>query len=349
MQVLFIQGPIKTATSTLTGILNCHPGIFILFETYLGQPFITKYGNQLLDRYPGARYFFRTENDYGVPVAGFFEYLRKEEPDFEYKYVGTKINSLDPSVTQKGKNHKILFTKRDFRTWLIKESVIKRYRTDLDIVIPSMEYLRYIVKSARYEHAYHVWMENLVEENDQTIDNISDYLDLKLKPYTEKWWNKIGLKDKKDPKSAFRFAHNHLSSNEKPEHVDTEYRLRDHMFWRETDKIFNKYYRISDYSVFNREEISEDLKHIDKLKKFAPMPYKEAYSEVKSKRFGFVRPQVVRYSPDENKQSLILKIAKKIKRAMEIIIDNQNLSRSIAYGIIFYDEIQLIAKILSMN
>src|SRR5690554_6058716 len=157
-EVLFIQGPEKTGTSTITGILNCHPDIFILFENYLAQTNITKYGNQLLERYPEARQFFRKEEDYGVPVNELFSYLEAKEPSFSYKYVGTKINSLDPGITQKINNHKIIFMKRDVKSWLLKESIIDMYRTDLDVVRPAVDYLKYIILSSRYHHAYHLWL-----------------------------------------------------------------------------------------------------------------------------------------------------------------------------------------------
>jgi hypothetical protein len=109
MEVLFIQGPEKTATSTVTGMLNCHPNIFILFETYPAQANITKYGNQFLSRYPEARTFFRPELDFGKPLKDIHTYLKSAEANYSYDYFGTKINHLDPFITQKIRDYKIVF------------------------------------------------------------------------------------------------------------------------------------------------------------------------------------------------------------------------------------------------
>ena len=46
--LLFIVGAHKTATSTLVGMLNCHPDIFILYETALNQSLISRHGRRFL-------------------------------------------------------------------------------------------------------------------------------------------------------------------------------------------------------------------------------------------------------------------------------------------------------------
>ena len=54
-QTLFVQGVQKTGTSTLVGILNCHPQVFLMYETDLNRTMISNYGNQILERLPQAR------------------------------------------------------------------------------------------------------------------------------------------------------------------------------------------------------------------------------------------------------------------------------------------------------
>lgn len=329
MQVLFIQGPEKTATSTLTGILNCHPEIFILFETYLGQPMITKYGNQLLQRYPEARVFFRSEEDYGKPVLDFFKYLKSAEPGYSYKYAGTKINSLDPSTTQKKKNHKVFFTVRDVHSWLVKKSVIERYRTDLDVVIPTVEYLRYIVNSAKYNHACHVWMENLIGKNDETIDYLSEYLELDLKPHTDRWWEQFGNRKKEDPKSMFLLSHIHHSSRTEPGVLDTEYEIKQHRFWDEVNMVFDKYFMKTNFESVSNSEISQDLDRIENLKRFAPLPFEQAYNRVRSIRLGHTEPEEVYFVSETNsegyKKSILLKIIERARRVIEIGFNNYHI------------------------
>lgn len=68
---LFITGAPKTATSTLVGILNCHPNIFILYETYLNQGWLSKYGKRFLAKYPNARYLFKYQSKIDLNCVSF--------------------------------------------------------------------------------------------------------------------------------------------------------------------------------------------------------------------------------------------------------------------------------------
>lgn len=324
MDILFIQGPEKTATSLITGILNCHPEIFILFENYLAQATITKYGNQVLERYPDARHFYRFEEDYAKPVNDFFSYLREKEPDYNFKIAGTKINDLDPNVTQTGAAHKVIFTMRDLKSWLVKESVIKRYRTDLDVVIPAMAYLRFVVGSAKYNHAFRLRMEDLIQENDKMLSVLSAYLGLSLQPHANNWWEKIGNRDEASPKSVFKLDHVHHSSRVKPGKLDTNVEITDHPFWDSVDSIFQKYFKESGTPDFEKEEIEKDLNSIEELKKFAPLPFEKCYSHVQSVRFGFSSLQEVYYLSDKEKtgkkRGLFSRVKHKVKRIAKIIL-----------------------------
>lgn len=325
MELLFIQGPEKTATSTITGILNCHPEIFVLFENYLAQPIITKYGNQLLNRYPEARQFFRTEEDYGKPVMEFFEYLKEIEPEYRYRYIGTKINSMDAGFTQKIRKHKIIFMMRDIRSWLIKESIIKYYRTDLDAVVPTVEYLRYILKTIFYENAIRIRMEDLIQHNEGTIGKLSEFMNLELFPHASQWWDKIGKWDAEDPKSVFKLNHVHHSSRMKPEKLDSEVELIDHPFWREALELFDTYYFTDDTFSFREDKIKQDLVKVDKLLRYSPLPFTEIYEEVHSVRKGFAQPREIHFQLDKGiyrqersmKNRLLRRLKKIVKAAIE--------------------------------
>ena len=325
MEVLFIQGPEKTSTSTITGILNCHPEVFILFENYIGQSIITKYGNQLLERYPDARHFFRSSEDYGKPVMDFFEYLKEKEPNHRYKHAGTKINSLDAGFTQKGKNHKVIFMMRDIRSWLIKESIIKYYRTDLDVVVPAVEYLRYILETTLYENSLRVRMEDLIQHNTDTINQLSEFMDLELFPHADKWWEKIGEWDESDPKSVFRLKHVHHSSRIKPGKLDSEVELKAHPFWEEASEIFDTYFRTGDTIHFSEEQVHKDLERVDNLLRFAPLPFTEYYEGVYSVRLGFSKAREIRYQSDKHKygkkRGIKHRISRRLKNIMKAAID----------------------------
>jgi hypothetical protein len=352
MKVLFIQGPEKTATSTITGILNCHPGIFILFENYVGQSRITKYGNQFLERYPEVRQFYRKEDDYGKPLNDIYDFLNKRETGFDYIYFGTKINSLDPGLTQKAHSHTIIYTMRDIKSWLVKESVIKIYRTDLDVVAPAIEYLEYIVKTARYSHAYRLWMEDLVEKNEEIITDLSSYLDVDLSNYTDFWWEKIGKNDASDPKSVFRLEHVHHSSKIKPEKLDTTYELKNHSFWDEVEKIFGKYFRNNGISCkpISDTQYNEDLKKISNLRNFGQLPFKKCYNYVESVRFGFSEPREILHISNNNVTGKMIGIYSrfklKVKKIKNAIFSNVEKNKRMVLLFSFYDEFRIAFELL---
>jgi len=344
-EILFVQGPEKTGTSTITGILNCHPEIFILFENYLAQSTITKYGNQLLERYPEARRFYRNEKDYGKPVKDFFAFLEEKEPNYKYKYAGTKINSLNPEETQKIKNHKIIFMMRDVKSWLLKESVIKRYRTDLDVVIPSIEFLQYTVKVADYRHSFPLWIEDMIEQNDRVLNELSSYLNTNLDEHAKNWWEQIANRDEEDPKSMFRLRHVHHSSRMKPEKLDTSYEVMDHPFWDDVDSIFNKYFRNPNLFSIGKQQMENDLERIEKLKKYSPLPIEECYSEAHSVRFGFDKPREVHFVSDKNKKgkkrSILSRLKKRLKRIKNVAFESSKLDKRWLIPVFYYDEFRI--------
>ncbi|WP_234571700.1 hypothetical protein [Rhodohalobacter sp. 614A] len=319
MKVLLIQGPKKTATSSLTGLLNCHPEIFVLFENYIAQSQITKYGNQLFERYPEARQFFRSTKDFGTPILDLFSYLKEKEPAYSYQYVGTKINSLDAALTQTETDHKIIFTNRDIRSWLVKESVIKYFRTDLDIVAPAMDYLRYTIQSAQYNHAFHFWLEDFITNQKNVINSLSDYLDLELNDYVKNWWENFGAFDEKDPKSVFKLDHVHHSSKVEPRGLDTQFKLRELPFWEVLNDLFDKYYLKTDYSSFSKDEIAQDVEKVEKLKVFAPLPYTKAYQYVDSVRMGFSGRELHYKDGDDKrtKKSITSKMFRLLKKKVD--------------------------------
>lgn len=325
MEALFIQGPRKTATSTITGILNCHPEIFVLFENYFNQLTVTKYGNQTLERYPEARKFFKPTKDFGQPVIGFFNFLKEKDPERSYKYIGTKINDLDPSVTQKVNRYKIIFTIRDISTWLVKESVIKYYRTDLDAIHPAIEYMKYIINTCRYEHAYRLRMNDLILKNRETLRNIENYLDIDLFPSVNNWWDKIGEWHNDDPKSMFRLKHVHHSSRVEPNKLDTTVNINSHPMW---DIVIPLYERYAGYSGSPNgadfKHIESDLNMLEKLEQYAPLPYEECYANIHSIRFGYNQRRELSYISKKNekgtKRSILSYFIHRIKRILRLIV-----------------------------
>lgn len=283
-------------------MLNAHPQIMNLFEVYMAQTSITKYGHQLLDKYPTGRMFFREDDDYGAPYIDFFNHFLTLEPDYEYRFVGTKINSMTAGLTTSKYPYKTIYTIRDVRSWAIKQSVIKHYRTELDIVIPIKSYLRFVVESYRYPEILKIWMEEMVLDNDETFDRIGDYLGVDFSQYKSDWWKMFGAHSENDPKSTFRLSHIHHSSQIKPERLDTSYKLADHPFWDEVSSIFDKYYQNNAVIGFPDEILRQDLEKIEQLHKFAPLTIEDAYVGIKTERFGDLKAEKI----DIDKSNIII-------------------------------------------
>ncbi|MEX2411357.1 MAG: hypothetical protein WD607_08315 [Candidatus Paceibacterota bacterium] len=290
--LLFIQGPEKTATSSLNGMLNAHPDILNLFEVYMNQSYITKYSSQLLDAFPEARRFFSENDDFGIPYLNFFNWL-KEKDGIKYSYVGTKINSLDPHFIQPGHNYKTIFTVRDIHSWLLKQSVIQRYRTDLDIVVPSIEYLKFLVSIQLNENSIMLKMEDIVLRQEDVYDKLSDFLKVSFDGYTDNWWENFGKNDNDKIKNVFRLGHVHHSSHIEPKSLDTEYKLSDHPIWNDIEPIFNKYYNQN--QNLTKPEINRDLKGLEKLYLYSTVQINTCYDFYLSRRFGNKKSEDLEY------------------------------------------------------
>lgn len=343
-EILFVQGPEKTGTSTITGILNCHPEIFVLFENYVASPKLTKYGNQLLDKYPEVRTYFRNSEDYAKPLFDIFNYIEEKKPSYNYRYIGTKINSLNPDLTQKKQNHKVIFTKRDFRGWLLKESIIKYYRTDLDIVTPTIEYLRFIINSSSYPHAFDYWLDDMINSPKQLITDLSEYLDTDLHQHTENWWEKIGNRPKSDPKSIFRLNHVHHSSRVKPTKVDTKYETEEHPFWEISEDIFNKYRNITSVTI-NEKERKKDLKKLEQLRDFAPLPLQAGFLKAYTERLGYKKPRIISFESKQSKKAgnrfSLSKIKRRFKKVKDAVLGKSSLDKRWVIPMFYYDELRV--------
>jgi hypothetical protein len=301
---LFIQGPQKTGTSTLVGILNSHPEIFLLYETRMDQSSISKYGNQLLEKIPEARKYFRTPADISEPYLALGEYLSRTFPDRNYRYVGDKVISLNYQETWKKKPNKTIYTIRNIRTWLAKEQIVRYFRTDLDIVSPCIDYLRYLIGSYLHPDRIHIQLEDILQNDQEVISRISDFLDLDLSIYTREWWKTIGIYDENDPKSFTRWYEGHQSSRIKPDKPDTVVELTDREFWQDYLPLFDKYFQGSDQREFPPEEIQVDLGLLNDFNRYSPLTLTDAYQDINTERFQI---------PDKSKKTLLHRIGNKIR------------------------------------
>lgn len=297
---LFIHGVQKTGTSTLLGILNTHPEIFIFYESGLYLPVLKKYGNQFLGGYPEARRFYRAVSDYSQPYLDVARYLHGLNSKFNYRYIGDKIISVDALETQSVSPNKTIYMFRDIRTWLCKEQIIRYYRSDLDMVQPAIDYTKFVINSHRFPHCYRVRTEDLIEKNDAVVAGLSDYLDLDLTVHAANWWDKVGKYEKDDPKKHILWytGSKHSSSQLKPSRLDTTAVIKNNEFWQTCLPIFDKYYNNITSGQFTSQEIEDDLASLEDMRQFPVLPLVDCYEEVESSRLfpSHMKPRRKKFS-----------------------------------------------------
>lgn len=285
--VLFIQGIQKTGTSTLVGILNCHFDIFIMYEVRMYSSHISKYGNQWLAKYPGSRAFFRNTRDVGTPYLELAGYLNERHRNGNpYRYVGDKLITFDSRLTAGNQTYKTVFCMRDITTWLAKEQVVTYYRTDLDVIPVTIDYLRYVVETHLHPNCIRVRLEDVVRNNATVISALGEFLGIELAVAAAEWWNKIGIYPEDDPKAAVRWFANHGSSRIPPSAMDTSVELVAHPFWEDVRYWMDKYYWPDDAVAYSREEVDADIDRLAMLMKYSPLPLHRCYAQVSTQRFG---------------------------------------------------------------
>ncbi len=287
--LLFVQGVQKTGTSTLIGILNCHPEIFLLYETRMAQALVSRYGNQILDRFPEARRFFRRDCDRNQPYREFFAFIESKFPSHHYRYVGDKLIDFDVELIPTQPDQRVVYALRDIRTWLAKEQIVKYYRTDLDVVPATVQYLNYVIGTFRRRNACRVWMEDLINNNDLQIARLGQYLDLDLSKHTDRWWERTATTDANDPKSLSDWSRGHPSSRLPPTQLDTDVALCDCEFWEEVLDLFDRYFLQSELEA-TTEEFARDRAAIDRLWQHAPLPLASCYQDIQTTRLGHAPP-----------------------------------------------------------
>lgn len=297
--ILFIVSAGKTASSTLLGMLNCHPDIFLFYETdlYKSQP--SKYSRRFLETYPDARYLMGYQDDIGIPYMRAKDFLSSN--GYEFKIVGDKIDGLDYNF-DKLKKYKVIFIVRDIKTWLCKDAVVDIYSTRKDIIPAAVDYTVYFLQSFLLPDVLHIRMEDIIRDNQGVINKVSDFLGMELN--LGKWWEKIDKQG--NPKKAQRWWEGHPSSLIEPKKLDTTIEIKPHTFWDTILPIFDKYYQNPERD-FSQAEISYDIEELKKLNKLSPVGLTSIYSNYLSSTL----------IPKENKTSINKKLKYLIKKCID--------------------------------
>lgn len=297
--ILFIVSAGQTASSTLLGMLNCHPDIFLFYETDLYKSMPSKYSRRFLETYPDARYFMGYYDDIGVPYKQAKDFLSRK--GYEYKIVGDKIDGLDYNF-DKLKKYKVIFIIRDIRTWLRKEGVASMYTAQKDIIPTAVDYTVYFLQSFLLPDALHIRTEDIIQDNQGVINKISDFLGMELN--LGKWWEKIEKQGY--PKKAQRWWEGHVSSLVEPKKLDVRIEIKPHIFWDTLLPIFNKYYQNLEKN-FSSAEISHDIEELKKLNKLSPVSIVSIYD-------NYWKDKLI---PKDNKKSANKKLKCLIRKCVD--------------------------------
>ena len=267
-QTLYIAGPPCSATSTLVGMLNCHPDIFILFESFLTKSRPTKYGQKFIKSYPESRDLFRHNQDFTSAYLGLKDFLRSK--GYNYKLVGDKFAGLELDLLKLLEGHRVISTVRDIRTWLAKNTVIDFYSLENDVVPAAIDYSVYFLESFKLQRNFQIKMVDLIFKNKQVINELSGFLRMELLPYLDNWWDKVENFEATGPKGKIKWWLRHHSATTKPQFKDTEVKIKPHPFWDDLLPIFDKYYN-SLNKPFSHDDINRDIISLKSLARFSPV------------------------------------------------------------------------------
>jgi hypothetical protein len=274
-----VLGANKTGTSTMVGILNSHPKIFILYECFLDNRKYQK-AVKIYNFLPNTPKKIRVQEGDSLEVM-------KEKLcntfNSKYKYIGDKIpvmgnfEDIDARLKEHSK-HKVVFTTRDIKTWLVHPTTRSYYKAGKNIIEPAAHFIYYLMNARKYENCLVVRIEDLFTDIPGVLTSIGKHLALNHKPM-QGWWDKIGkmqdpLKDKMIP-----WWNGHTSSLVKPVKKDIIVETNDHEIWEEILPTFYKYY---DYTrEVSDSEFESDVCKLKELAKRAPIPVKDCYRNTK--------------------------------------------------------------------
>lgn len=290
--LLFVLGAGKTATTSLCGLLNSHPDVFMMCEVLLNNSHVSRYGNKLVKAEPELLpCFFRAAGaDRLENYRRAHEILRAK--GHAKRLFGDKLVGIDSNFAGDFKDCRVIYSVRRLPEWIAKDSVRAWFPLDVDVVPFAVQYTKHFVESFLLPRIYHVRMEAFLRKNAEVVHDIWRFLELEPPAKAETWWETIGRYPPGDPKAALNWWRGHASSAVAPQENDTKAQIRPNAFWSEILPIFNKYYDGIDHS-FGRAEIEADLETLQDLIGRHQQPFetcfKQAASESHNSRFKEAR------------------------------------------------------------
>jgi hypothetical protein len=270
----------KTATTSLCGLLNSHPDVLVMCEVDLNNTCPTRYGRKLLKGYPDAlEFFFR-------PVGADFlnNYSRLQQnfakAGFARRYLGDKFATIDSGYSVWMQDAPVVFSVRHLSEWLAKDSVRKTYPLDGNIVPFAAQYTTHFLESFLLARVHHVRLDDFLSDNPKVVAGIWKFLGLTAPHECEKWWETIGHYAEGDPKLLMDWWKGHASSAVGPQPNDTLVELNSHAFWDAILPIFDHYYALAAAGEgASPARVRQDIKMVEGLVGRFHLPLDLAYKK----------------------------------------------------------------------
>lgn len=268
--LLFVLGAEKTGTSTIVGMLNCHPKIFIMHEWFVDKK-ATRHGKYayLLD--PNIKKSMRRYSN--NTICALFKSMAAQflKAKYNYKYFGDKwaeLGSIAQIETRIKEFYdfpeiKTIFTIRDIRTWVCHNRINKMYNNSENIVPTAVDYVYYFILSFKLKNNIHIKMEDVLINHPAVLKKIDKFLlptVRNFKLHGGEWWKKIGLLKygyNTFPKTAHKWWLHHASARVQSRLPHIEVKIKSNDFWNAMLPIFDKYYNST--SKMSIDEIDQDL------------------------------------------------------------------------------------------
>lgn len=283
---LFLLGNGRSGTSTLTGVLNCIPEIFILFEVNANVgPDEAKRNREFVSAFREMEPYFGKKDDF----SGYDDIARQfAKSGHHYRYFGAKFPSGNLPDSQRNflKDQKIIWSVRDIRTWLCKNNNVYGWKLlEQDAIPLAVQQVELFLESFFYSKILRLSMEDFILKNSESLALLDGFLEMPVKNQVENWWERIGRYTSDDPKGKLSWWNGHDSSRLRPRKLDTTAELAPHPFWEELLPVFDKYYHGLNAS-FSPKEVNQDLAMVSALKSKYSATLNELYAHVNSVSFG---------------------------------------------------------------
>lgn len=263
--ILVVAGAHKTGTSTICGILNLHPEILVLYEFLNLYPKAGKHDITYSDALGKEILESISEKKIAHSIIKAEKFLNAKK---KYLYFGTKIAGTDKLKINGLRGAKFVFTIRDIRTQLMKDSInnmfkVRKNRTRFTRYV--IGYMEFFLNMFMLNNSIIFSMEDVVLNIDSTITRLQNFLNVDLKKYTKCWHKDIGnYKDFKKRIVPDWKKHSSTFNNNKK--LDIESKIKDNKNFNVILSIFDKYY-FNLSKKYSAEEINKDLKILKDIRK----------------------------------------------------------------------------------